>query len=115
MKNILFATLFLLVSSIGAFAHNGTNNGKEKASSNNKDINNGQPTRVSVTERIEVSDLAPEAIKNLIKLFPNHQMGEITKHSGSEVTYYVNLRNENETFLVAITTDTNVSFFKAIK
>ena len=149
MKKVLFAALLLWVSSISAFANNGTNNGKEEVSSYTKAVfsnqftgaenvtwttsanfrkatftregktmtalYNDQNKLVATTELVEVSELAPMAIKNLIKLFPNHQMGEITKYNGSEVKYYVNLKNEKETFLVEITPDMNVSFFKAIE
>jgi len=69
---------------------------------------------VATTQIVEIKDLDPKAIKGLIKYYPNYQMGEIIKYSGNEVAYFVNLKNDKENFLVKITPDMNVGFFKNV-
>ncbi|MDB5263952.1 MAG: hypothetical protein JWQ14_3235, partial [Adhaeribacter sp.] len=64
---------------------------------------------------IDITQLEPAAIKNLIKYYPGYQMGEIIKYTGSDHVYFVNLRNEKENFLVKITSDANVGYFKDLK
>ena len=70
---------------------------------------------VATTQLVEITQLAPTAIKNLIKRFPGYQMGQIIRYSGSEIAYFVNLRNEKENFLVIITADDSVGYFKDLK
>ena len=149
MKNTLFSALLTMVVSFGAFAGNGTDNGKEKVSGYTKSsfnthfygaenvtwttssrfqkatftkegktitaFYNAQNELVGTTQLVSITDLSAKAIKNLVKSYPNYQMGEIIKYSGNEEVYYVNLKNENENFLVEITADTNVRFFKTVK
>ncbi|GEO04328.1 hypothetical protein AAE02nite_19920 [Adhaeribacter aerolatus] len=76
---------------------------------------NNQNELVGTTQVIQITELSPVAIKNLVKSYPNYQMGEIIKYSGNEEVYYVNLKNESKNFLVEITPDMNVQFFKTIK
>jgi hypothetical protein len=76
---------------------------------------NRQNEYVATTQVVDITQLAPAAIKNLIKYYPGYQMGEIIKYSGSDEAYFVNLRNEKENFLVKITTDANVGYFKDLK
>ena len=70
---------------------------------------------VATTQLVEITQLAPTAIKNLIKRFPGYQMGQIIRFSGNDVAYFVNLRNEKENFLVIITADDSVGYFKDLK
>ncbi|MGV3587839.1 MAG: hypothetical protein ACO1OF_12605 [Adhaeribacter sp.] len=70
---------------------------------------------VATTQLIEVTQLPATAIKNLIKHYPGYQMGEIIKYTGNDEAYFVNLRNEKENFLVKITDDANVGYFKDLK
>lgn len=75
----------------------------------------GQNELVGTTQLVNITDLDPVAIKNLVKNYPNYQMGEIIKYSGNTVVYYVNLKNETENFLVEITPAMAVRFFKTLK
>ncbi len=70
---------------------------------------------VATTQLVDVTQLSPIAIKNLIKYYPGYQMGEIIKYTGSDEAYFVNLRNEKENFLVKITNDSNIGYFKDLK
>ena len=76
---------------------------------------NRQNQLVATTQLVEVTALAPDAIRKLIKYYPGYQMGEIIKYNGEEEVYFVNLKNDKENFLVQITPDTNVSFFKKVE
>ena len=70
---------------------------------------------VATTQLVDITQLEPSAIKNLIKYYPGYQMGEIIKYTGNDEVYFVNLRNEKENFLVKITSDANVGYFKDLK
>ena len=70
---------------------------------------------VATTQLVDVTQLPAIAIKNLIKHYPGYQMGEIIKYIGSDEAYFVNLRNEKENFLVKITDDSNIGYFKDLK
>jgi hypothetical protein len=70
---------------------------------------------VATTQLVEVTQLAPTAIKNLIKQYPGYQMGQIIKYTGSDEAYFVNLRNDKENFLVIITADAQVNYFKDLR
>ncbi|KAA5546490.1 hypothetical protein F0145_11410 [Adhaeribacter rhizoryzae] len=70
---------------------------------------------VGTTQLVEITALSPKAIKNLVKKYPNYQMGEIIKYTGNEEVYYVNLKNETTNFLVEITPDMDVRYFKTLK
>ena len=76
---------------------------------------NRQNDYVATTQIVEITALAPNAIKKLIKQFPGYQMGEIVKYKGADEVYFVNLKNEKENFLVKITPDASVSFYKTIE
>jgi hypothetical protein len=76
---------------------------------------NRQNEYVATTQLVEITQLAPTAIKNLIKQYPGYQMGQIIKCTGSQEAYFINLRNEKENFLVIITADANVNYFKDLK
>ena len=75
---------------------------------------NWQNELVATTQIIDITGLPPAAIQNLIKYFPGYQMGEITQYTGTEVFYFVNLKNEQEDFLVKISPDAQVSYLKAL-
>lgn len=70
---------------------------------------------VATTQLITVTQLPATAIKNLIKYYPGYQMGEIIKYTGADEAFFVNLRNEKENFLVKITGDATVGYFKDLK
>lgn len=70
---------------------------------------------VATTQLVEVTQLSPVAIKNLIKYYPGYQMGEIIKYTGSDEAFFVNLRNEKENFLVKISSDSSLGYFKDLK
>jgi len=76
---------------------------------------NWQNELVATTQLVEIMTLNPLAIKKLIKYYPGYQMGEIIKYNGSEEVYFVNLKNDQENFLVQITSDLSVSYFKEVK
>jgi hypothetical protein len=76
---------------------------------------NHQNEFVATTQLVEVTALAPAAIKNLIKHYPGYQMGQIIKYNGSKEAYFINLRNDKENFLVIITSDAQVSYFKDLR
>ena len=70
---------------------------------------------VATTQLVDITTLSPVAIKNLIKHYPGYQMGEIINFTGTEEAYFINLRNEKENFLVIITADDSVGYFKDLK
>ena len=70
---------------------------------------------VATTQRVDITTLSPLAIKNLIKYYPGYQMGEIIKYTGTDEAYFVNLRNEKENFLVKISSDSTIGYFKDLK
>ena len=65
---------------------------------------NRQNEYVATTQLVEVT-----------QLYPGYQMGQIIKCTGSQDAYFINLRNEKENFLVIITADANVNYFKDLK
>ncbi|GEO06584.1 hypothetical protein AAE02nite_42480 [Adhaeribacter aerolatus] len=70
---------------------------------------------VATTQLVEITTLSPAAIKALIKNYPGYQMGEIIKYTGTDEAYFVNLRNDKENFLVKISSDSTIGYFKDLK
>lgn len=65
--------------------------------------------------QVEIAILPPIAISNLLKNYPGYEMGEIVEFSGIDKTYFVNLKNNQNNFLVKVNPDSQVSFFKSLE
>ena len=76
---------------------------------------NWQDERIAATQKFEFEKLSPTALKNIVKNFGGYNVGEVIKYMSDETVYFVNLKNEKESFVIKVDSYDNASFFKRLK
>ncbi len=68
----------------------------------------------ATTQNIDFVELPAQAIKNLMRTYPDHKIEAIIKYFDGHTVYFLNLKKEKADFLVKIEPDFYVQYFKGL-
>jgi hypothetical protein len=71
-------------------------------------------TLKATTQYIDFVELPAQAIKNLLRAYPDHQVEAIIRYDDGHTVYFLNLKKGKADFLVRIEPDYVVQYFKSL-